>query len=159
MAVNKKKIIILCTMVVLLVASGYLNYVLTNKPTVDAVSPDTAITTYFAAAKADRQTTRNEMIAYCEAVIASPTSTAVAKADAETSRMQLIAGIEIENSVETFLFGKGYPAYIVSCMPNNINVIIADNGLDAAKVAIVKNFIIENTSYVLNQIIISRYTV
>ncbi|MDR1940317.1 MAG: SpoIIIAH-like family protein [Clostridiales bacterium] len=160
MATNKKKIIILCTMVVLLVASGYLNYVLTNKQPGDLNGGgDTTASSFFASAKAERQATRNREIAQYDAVIASSSSTAEAKAAAEASKLQLIAQMESEYQVETFLLGKGYAQAIVSCNSNNINVIVMDNELTAIKVAEIKNFIVNQTAYVLNQIIISQYGV
>ncbi|MDR3263533.1 MAG: SpoIIIAH-like family protein [Clostridiales bacterium] len=159
MAANKKKIIILCTMVVLLIASGYLNYVLTSKIPDTNGGGDTALPTYFASVKAERQTTRNKEIAYYDAIIESDSATADAKAAAEAARIQLVGHMETESHVETFLFGKGYPAYLVSCTAGNINVIVVDNDLTATEVAEIKNFIIAQTGYVLKQIIISPYTV
>ena len=67
--------------------------------------------------------------------------------------------MEIESQVENFLFGKGYDAAIVSCNPGNINVIVYENNLTATKVSEIKNFIVGQTSYTINQIIISAYTV
>jgi hypothetical protein len=158
MATNKKKIIILCTMVVLLIASGYLNWVLTNKQPIDGGGSDTTAAAYFASAKAERQTRRNLEIAQCDAIIASASSSPEVKLDAETSKKQLISEMGTESDVEIFLFGKGYAQSIVSCNSNNINVIVMSGDLTALKVAEIKNFIVTQTPYVLNQIIISQYT-
>ena len=135
MATNKKKIIILCTMVALLVASGYLNWALGNKPQAP-ITGDTAVTSYFNSAKSDRDAGRNAQIAYFDAII-SPTSgvTQERKLEAEAAKIQLIREIEIELDVETFLFGKAYQASIVSCTENSINVTVYDPELNAQKVS------------------------
>jgi stage III sporulation protein AH len=146
-------------MVVLLIASGYLNYVLTQKSPADTGGAETAVSSYFAAAKAERQTTRNQEIVYYDAIIASSSSSATEKEAATTAKMKILAFMENENGIETFLFGKGYAASIASCSDGGIYVTVADNDLSAVKVAEIKNFIIEHTDYVLGQINIRSYPV
>jgi hypothetical protein len=146
-------------MVVLLVASGYLNYYLTQKPPPIDAGNDNAITTFFATAKADRNTRRNGDVAFYDAIINSPSSTADEKSAATAAKLKIGSYAQYEADVEMFIFGKGYPASVAYCADNNINVTIADNNLTAPKVAEIKNFIIENTAYTLNQISIRSYSV
>jgi len=158
MATNKKKIIILCTMVALLIASGYLNWALTNKSTLPPDGGDTAVATYFNSAKAERLTQRNYMMEEYDAIMSS-NATEADKQAAATAKMQLIDCMEYELQVETFLFGKAYEAYIVSCTPTSIHVIVCDNDLSAAKASLIKAYILEETNYTLGQIHINPYTV
>jgi hypothetical protein len=159
MAANKKKIIILCVMVALLVASGYLNYYLTQKqPPIDAGTGN-AIETFFASAKGERTTTRNGVIDYCDAIIASASATAQEKEYASAMKLQIASFMKWESDVETFAFGKGYPASIASCSENSIYVTVADANLTDLKVAEIKNFIIDNTNYTLKQIYVRPYPV
>lgn len=82
-----KKIIVLSVMVLLLVATGVLNFVLSDKlnKTTDNVNADqgTVTQTFFAAAKSDRDSTRESEFLYLDAIMQSESSTESAKKSAQ----------------------------------------------------------------------------
>jgi hypothetical protein len=146
-------------MVVLLIASGFLNYYLTNNTPVDTGDNDTGVASWVTMAKSQRQMRRNEEMAFYDAIINSETTTAEAKQAAEAAKLQIINNIEIETNVETYVMGKGHQAAVVTCSTNSINVVVVDNDLTGTEVSVIKNYIIGNTDYKLNQIYITPYTV
>ena len=84
MLTKKKKIIVLGTMLVLLVITGYLNVVLNNKVINTGGNVNTG--NFFSTYRLDRQDTRNQEISYYDAIIASESSSAEAKTLSETKK-------------------------------------------------------------------------
>lgn len=72
---KKKKFLILGIMVVLLGVTAYLNVALNNK-VVDTSGTTMTTASFFATYRDDRQATRNQEIAYYDAIIASETTSA-----------------------------------------------------------------------------------
>lgn len=87
---KKKKFLILGIMVVLLGVTAYLNVALNNK-VVDTSGTTMTTASFFATYRDDRQATRNQEIAYYDAIIASETTSAENKKEAETKRLELVA--------------------------------------------------------------------
>ena len=89
-----KKIIVLSVMVLLLVATGVLNFVLSDKlnKTTDNVNADqgTVTQTFFAAAKSDRDSTRESEFLYLDAIMQSESSTESAKKSAQEQKLTLV---------------------------------------------------------------------
>lgn len=86
---NKKKIAILCGMLVLLVATGVLNFYLNDRAKTPIVDDGQAVSTYFSSFRDDREATRQEMFTYLDTIIASDEASAEAKAAAETQKLEL----------------------------------------------------------------------
>ena len=133
---KKKKIIVLASMVALLVLTGCLNYFL-NRPGSSPAGGDSALSysDYFAASRADRDTSRQETVSYYETIIGNEATSAEAKANAETDLAALVAGIDVEQRLETLIKALGYSDCLVTVGNENINVIIKSGALTDAEVA------------------------
>ncbi|NLZ25501.1 MAG: SpoIIIAH-like family protein [Clostridiales bacterium] len=134
---NKKKILVLAVMVVLLVATGVLNWVLTTRQNTGNLDPGATVETFFAAYRNERTTSRAESMLYLDAIIASDTSSEEAKAAAEAQKLELINRIEKELIIEGLIKAKGYNEVIVTLSDNSVNVVVAAENLglsDAAKI-------------------------
>ncbi|MFA6859841.1 MAG: SpoIIIAH-like family protein [Clostridia bacterium] len=148
---KKKKIFVLITMAVLLVVTGYLNITLNNR--VVDTSANITDTNFFATYRTDRLSTRNQEIAYLDAIIASESSSADAKSVAETKRVQLVQAIESELVMEGLIKAKGFNDVIVTSSTNNINVIVRSiDALEASEVSQIVAIIQEQTSKSIDNI-------
>ncbi|GHV00947.1 hypothetical protein FACS1894211_09630 [Clostridia bacterium] len=121
---KKKKIFILAGMVVLLVVTGYINVLLSNRTKTTEGGGSAQTGNFFTTYRADRQTTRDQTIAYLTAIIDSETGSAEAKAEAEAQKLQLTKTMQLELALEAIILAKGFPDCIVSAGTENINVIV-----------------------------------
>jgi len=121
---KRKKIVILCSMVALLVITGILNVTLNNNATVDTSSSSLTSANFFTTYRTDRTETTNESIMYYEAIIEDSTSSAQAKADAETQRAAIIANLTLQTTIEGLVKAKGFSDCVASCTDTYINVMV-----------------------------------
>lgn len=125
-----KKVLVLSVMVVLLVATGVLNFVLNDKLTsatdnVNNSNVDNSVTqTFFAAARSDREATRESEFLWLDAIVKSDASSESAKAEAEEQKMLLIKRMEQELKLETIIKGKGFEEAIVTIGDGGISVVV-----------------------------------
>ncbi len=133
---KKKKIIVLASMVALLVLTGCLNYFL-NRPSDQPAGGDSSVTysDYFAASRADRDTSRSETVLYYETIIGNEATSAEAKANAEKDLAALVSGIDTEQRLETLIKALGFDDCLVTVGKENINVIIKSDALTDQEVA------------------------
>ncbi len=142
---KKKKIIVLCSMVALLVLTGCLNYFLnrpSNKPT-DADNQN--YTDYFTSSHADREASRSETVMYYNAIIESEASSAEANAQAEKDLAALVSSMETEQRLESLIKAIGYQDCLVTIGTSNVNVIVKAKELTDQEVAQVLDIIISET--------------
>lgn len=132
---KKKKIIILATMFVLLIVTGYLNIVLNENQTITAGSESVVTGNFFTTYRTDRQSTRDQEMAYYDAIIASATSSAEAKANAESKREEIVSNMELELVTEGLIKAKGFEDVIVTSSTSCINVIVKSGELTSSEVA------------------------
>ena len=132
---KKKKVIILATMFVLLVVTGYLNIVLNGNQTTRNGTDNVVTGTFFTTYRTDRQSTRDQEMAYYDAIIASATSSAEAKASAETKKQALVASMEMELVTEGLIKSKGFEDVVVTNSNSCINVVIKSKELTSSEVA------------------------
>jgi len=123
---KKKKIFILAGMVVLLVVTGYINVLLSNRAKASGGTGGGEVQTgnFFTTYRADRQTTRDQTMAYLTAIIDSTTSSEEARAQAEAQKLQLTQVMTLELALEAIIMSKGFDDCIVSAGTENINVIV-----------------------------------
>lgn len=141
---KKKKFLILGIMVVLLGVTAYLNVALNNK-VVDTSGTTVTTASFFASYRDDRQATRNQEIAYYDAIIASETTSAENKAEAEAKRLELVAQMEKELAMENLIKAKGFADVIVTNSADSINVVVKSAELQASEVAQIVSVIQEQT--------------
>ena len=132
---KKKKIIILATMFVLLVVTGYLNIALNGNTTTVTNTENIVTGNFFTTYRTDRQSTRDEEMAYYDAIIASATASADAKATAELKKQNLVASMEMELVTEGLIKAKGFDDVIVTSSNSTINVIVKSAELSSTEVA------------------------
>lgn len=125
--VKRKKALILTGMAALLIVTGYLNLTLNNKVVDTGTQSQLG---FFATYRTDRIATRNQEIAFYDAIIANTSSSAEAKATAETKKEQLIALIDSELIIEGLIKAKGFNDVIISNSAKNINVIVKCSSLE-----------------------------
>ncbi len=145
MVSKKKKIIVLSVMMVLLVATGFLNVALNNSTPTQPTSGEVSTANFFTTYRADRQATRNQEILYLDAIISSETATAEAKQLAESQKVELVKMMEQELVLEGLIKAKGFEDTIVTMTTSNINVIVKDASLEATEVAQIVEIIQDST--------------
>lgn len=153
---NKKKIIIICSMVVLLIAAGYLNVIL-NKNSNPDPSPSATVS-FFDEYRADRDTARAEEFSYLDAIIVSASSTDDAIASAENMRLDLVDAMETELVLEGLIKAKGFEDAVVTMSSENVNVIVCDSELVSEEVAQILSIIVSETGTSPANVVIVPYS-
>ena len=149
---KRKKIIILSVMFVLLVVTGYLNIAL-NKASTTTVSNENVLTgNFFVTYRTDRQSTREQEIAYYDAIIASANSSSEAKANAEAKKQDLINNMEMELVTEGLIKAKGFDDVIVTSASGCVNVIVKSLALTSSEVAQIVSIVQEQSSASIDNI-------
>ena len=143
---KKKKIIVLASMVALLVLTGCLNYFL-NRPGDSPAGGDTTVTysDYFAASRADRDSSRSETVSYYETITGNEATSAEAKANAEKDLAALVAGMDVEQRLESLIKALGFEDCLVTVGSENINIILKSDPLTDPEVAQVMDIVASET--------------
>ena len=150
---RKKKIFIICSFAVLLVATGVLNVVLNNSLSANSGDGNTvSVGNFFETYREDRTDTRGQEILYYDAIATSASSSAEAIAEAESKRQELVELMEMELIIEGLIKAKGFDDAVVSTTTSSINVIIKAEELTSSEVAQIVDVIQGQTSYTLDNI-------
>lgn len=143
-----KKILVLSVMVVLLVATGVLNWALNDRLTSNQPADANAVTeTFFAAYRSDREATRESEFLYLDAIITSETSSAEAKKAAEEQKLDLVERMEKELQLETLIKSKGFDDAIVTMSDTGVNVVVGAAELSAEQAAQIFDIIQTETTF------------
>ncbi len=134
---KRKKIIILTTMMVLLVLTGFLNVKLNSSISNDTTSVSAGYTSsnFFASYRTDRVNTRNETMNYYDAIINATTSSKEAVELATQKKNEIIQIMNLETAMEGLIKAKGFSDAIVSCSDTYINVIVKAASLEENEVS------------------------
>ena len=81
MVTKRKKIIVLSVMMLLLVATGFLNLTLNNQATLQASNNETSNLSFFASYRADRDTARDQQLIYYNSIVESANASEESKFD------------------------------------------------------------------------------
>ena len=149
---KRKKIVILSVMFVLLVVTGYLNIALNKNGTIQTASENVVTGNFFVTYRTDRQSTRDQEIAYYDAIIASSSSSAEAKANAEAKKQDLINNMEMELVTEGLIKARGFDDVIVTSASGCVNVIVKSASLTSNEVAQIVSIVQEQSSIGLDNI-------
>ena len=149
---KKKKIIILATMFVLLVVTGYLNIALNEGAATIANSDNVVTGNFFTTYRMDRQSTRDQEIAYYDAIITSATSSAEAKLNAEQKKQNLVNAMEMELVTEGLIKARGFEDVIVTNSNSCVNVIVKAMELSSNEVAQIVSIVQEQSNIGLENI-------
>lgn len=157
---NKKKIIILVSLVLLLVATGCLNYFLTvksneNNPS-EVINGDTE-TTFFTSYRDVRSSTRAEEILYLDEIIASVNSDEATVQSAQEKKLGLVDYMELELTLESLIKAKGFNDCVVTVSSKNVNVVVDDTELTVEETAQILSIIVAETDFAPGNIIVMPY--
>lgn len=123
---NKKKIIVMSALVLLLAVTAVFNFVLADT-NVGAASNDTVTAAnYFAAYRSERTTTRNEELVQLDSVIALYDVGDEKYEEATEMKMEIVAAMEKELILENMVKSLGFSDAVVSVSADsdNVNVFI-----------------------------------
>ncbi len=158
MKVNKKKIIVLVSLVVLLAGVACLNYFLTVKGLNDTTDTPTETTpTFFATYRDDRTSTREQEVLYLEQILAASTSDEATIAEANQSYLALIEAMETETTLEGIIKSYGFEDCIVTISTDNVNIVVKDSELSVEEAAQILNVVVTETDYTASDVIIIPY--
>lgn len=158
--VNKKKVIILVSLVALLVATGCLNYFLTvknNQTKQPDSSLDAATPTFFETYRTDREATRAQEILYLEDIIASANADEATVTGAQNKKLELVGMMETELALEGLIKAKGFPDCVVTMSSDNVNIVVQDSELGLDEAAQILNIIVTETDYKASSVYIIPY--
>ncbi len=160
MKVNKKKNIVLVSLVILLAGVACLNYFLTAQKAKanNNTSPSNEATpTFFTTYRDDRKATRSQEILYLEEIMASSTTDEATAKGAEKMYLDLVDNMETEATLEGLIKAYGFDDCIVTISDDNVNVVIKDSELTMEETAQVLHIITEQTEYTAADVIVIPY--
>lgn len=148
-----KKVIVLASFCALLLLTGVVNIMLNSNVATEANANIQSSANFFNNYRTDRVDTRNQEIAYLDAIIASETSSAEAKQSAEEERLNLVKNMETALTIENLLVAKGFNECVVTTSAGgNLSVIVKTSGLTATEVAQIVDVVMNNSSYTYDNI-------
>lgn len=151
---KKKKIIVLCGMVALLVVTGVLNIVLNNVGPVEDVGGGTQHLTLFQSYRADRQATRDQQLLTLDHIIRSEASSAAAIEAAEAQRLQITRTMDYELALENLIRTIGFSDAFITMGTQNINVIVRAETLTEDEANRILSIIVDETGRSAQHVIV-----
>ena len=153
---NKKKVIVMSSLVALLGATAVFNFVLAS--TEDGSPVDGGVTTanYFATYRAERTTTRSEELVQLDSVIALYEEGDEKYEAATTMKMEIVAAMEQELVLENMVKSLGFSDAVVSVSvdSDNVNVFINSAELTYDTALSIYNMLKNETGIVAGNVII-----
>lgn len=155
MKTSKKKIIVLVSLVVLLVATGVLNYFLSAKtlPKIDG-STEPA---FFASYRQTREATRAEEILYLDSIIVSANANEETIAEAQAKKLAICDVMETELILEGLIKAKGFEDCVVTISTENVNVVVKQAEVSLEEAARILDVIVTETSFVAADVYVIPY--
>ena len=144
-----KKIALMVSMVLVLVAAAVLNVTLLSKSSGQASTGDVVQTSFFTTSRADRQATRNYEIAELNAILAMEGDEyAEARQRALEQKQNIVAAMETEMLLETLLKAQGFNDVLVTvnATADNISVIVDKDDLTREDTVRIYNIIATEAS-------------
>ncbi len=152
MVTKKKKIIVLSIMMVLLVATGFLNLSLNTQAEQTQIVSGSETLSFFESYRADRDTARTQQKMYYTSIIESANTSEESRESAETSLKNLAAKIEKELVLESCILAKGFEDTVVSFSDTYVNVMVKSSELTESEVAQIVQIVQEQTSKSIDNI-------
>jgi stage III sporulation protein AH len=153
---NKKKIIIMSSLVLLLAVTAIFNFVFANSVSASALKDGVTTANYFTTYRAERTTTRNEEIVQLDSVIALYEVGDDKYEEATAMKMEIVAAMEKELVLENMVKSLGFSDAVVSVSSDsdNINVFINSSELNYDTALSIYNMMKNETGVVAGNIII-----
>ena len=129
---NKKKIILMSSLVLLLAVTAVFNFVFANSVTTGSAQGGVTAANYFTTYRSERTTTRNEEIVQLDSVIALYDAGDERYEEATAMKMEIVAAMEKELVLENMVKSLGFSDAVVSVSSesDNINVFINSSELN-----------------------------
>lgn len=152
---NKKKIIVMSCLVLLLAVTAVFNFVLAGAE-VTTGGDSVATANYFTAYRSERTTTRSEELLQLDSVIALSDETSDRYEEAITMKMKIVEMMERELNLETMIKSLGFSDAVVSIGydSENVNVFINSSELDYDTALSIYHLLKEEANVVAGNIII-----
>ncbi len=152
---NKKKLIIMSSLVLLLAVTAVFNFIFASASTTASADGVTA-SNYFATYRSERTTTRNEEIVQLDSVIALYEAGDERYEEATEMKMEIVATMEQELILETMVKSLGFSDAVVavSADSNNVNVFINSAELNYDTALSIYSMLKNETGVVAGNVII-----
>ncbi len=123
---NKKKIILMSSLVLLLAVTAIFNFIFANSITTGTVDDGVSVANYFTTYRTERTTTRNEELVQLDSVIALYDVGDEKYEEATEMKMEIVAAMEKELILENLVKSLGFSDAVVSVSADsdNVNVFI-----------------------------------
>ena len=153
---NKKKVIIMSSLVLLLAATAVFNFVFANENSMQASGDGVTTANYFTTYRADRTTTRNEELVQLDSVIALYEAGDDKYEEATEMKMEIVAAMEKELVLENMVKSLGFSDAVVSVSADsdNVNVFINSAELNYDTALSIYSMMKNETGIVAGNIII-----
>ena len=142
--INRKTIVI-ASMVLLLLVTGFLNWRYTQAKAEENLqnnnnvteNPDDGVTTSstFSDYRLERERTRTQEITYIDSIISNTNTDQETLAEAQLMKLELTDTMEKEMLLEGLLKAKGFEDVFVTLGDESINVVVKDAELNQSEVA------------------------
>ena len=140
---KKKKIFIICGMLILLVVTGGLNLYL-NKPIDDLQTTTSSQMSLLSSYRASKMETRNSMLEMYDSIIStSKDADQILETNAKIS--DLAGRIEAETVLEGMIMASGYEDVVVTNVDDSYTVMVKSNGLTSDDVAKILSILVKET--------------
>ena len=123
---NKKKIILMSSLVLLLAVTAVFNFIFANFITAGSTDGGVSVANYFTTYRSERTTTRNEELVQLDSVIALYDVGDEKYEEATEMKMEIVAAMEKELILENMVKSLGFSDAVVSVSADsdNVNVFI-----------------------------------
>lgn len=153
---NKKKIIIMSSLVLLLAVTAVFNFVFANIFTSNTATDGAPTANYFTTYRAERTTSRNEELVQLDSVIALYDEGDEKYEEATGMKLEIVAAMEKELVLENMVKSLGFSDAVVSVSSDsdNVNVFINSAELNYDTALSIYNMMKNETGVVAGNIII-----
>ena len=153
---NKKKIVLMTSLVLLLAATAVFNFVFANSSKVTSLEEGVTTANYFTTYRAERTTTRNEEIVQLDSVIALYQAGDEKYEEATEMKMEIVAAMEKELVLENMVKSLGFSDAVVSVSSDsdNVNVFINSSELNYDTALSIYSMMKNETGIVAGNVII-----
>jgi len=153
---NKKKIIVMSSLVLLLAVTAVFNFIFANASTQATAEGGVTTANYFTTYRSERTTARNEEIVQLDSVIALYEVGDERYEEATEMKMEIVAAMEKELVLENMVKSLGFSDAVVavSTSSDNVNVFINSAELNYDTALSIYNMMKNETGIVAGNIII-----
>ena len=153
---NKKKIIIMSSLVLLLAVTAVFNFVFANSVTPTSAENGVTTANYFTMYRTERTTTRNEELLQLDSVIALYEAGDEKYEEATEMKMEIVEAMEKELILENMVKSLGFSDAVVSVSASgeNINVFINSNELNYDTALSIYNMMKSETGVAAGNVVI-----